>query len=58
MEITAEQYEKIKVSLPIQRGNVRLSNVQVLNAILFVAEQGCKWHGYGSEKGHYSDDEG
>jgi hypothetical protein len=42
MEITAEQYEKIRASLPIRRGNVRLSNLQVLNAILFVAEQGCK----------------
>ena len=45
MEIMAEQYEKIKDSLPIQRGNVRLNNLQVLNAFLFVAEQGCKWRG-------------
>jgi hypothetical protein len=27
MEITAEQREKIKDSLPIQRGNVRLQNL-------------------------------
>jgi transposase len=45
VEITAEQYEKIKDSLPIQRGNVTLQNLEVLNAILFVAEQGCKWRG-------------
>jgi transposase len=45
MEITEEQYARIKDSLPIQRGNVRLSNLQVLNAILYVAEQGCKWRG-------------
>ena len=45
MEITWEQYEKIKDSLPIQRGNVKLQNLEVLNAILFVAEQGCKWRG-------------
>jgi transposase len=45
MELTPEQYEKIKDSLPVQRGNVRLENLQVLNAILFVAEQGCKWRG-------------
>jgi len=45
MEITAEQYEKIKDRLPVQRGNVRLTNLQILNAILFVAEQGCKWRG-------------
>jgi len=29
----------------VQRGNVRLSNLQVLNAVLYVAEQGCKWRG-------------
>ena len=45
MEITEEQYERIKDSLPVQRGNVSLKNIQVLNAILYVAEQGCKWRG-------------
>ena len=45
MEITEEQYVRIKDSLPVQRGNVSLSNLQVLNAILYVAEQGCKWRG-------------
>ena len=45
MEITAEQYEKIKESLPVQRGNVKLQNLEVLNGILYVAEQGCKWRG-------------
>ena len=43
MEITEAQYDLIKDCLPVQRGNVRLSNLQVLNAILYVAEQGCKW---------------
>lgn len=43
MELTDAQYELIKECLPRQRGNVRLSNLQVLNAILYVAEQGCKW---------------
>lgn len=45
MEITEEQYERIKDRLPLQCGNVRLANLQVLNAILYVAEQGCKWRG-------------
>ena len=45
MEITAEQHERVKDSLPVQRGNVSLSNLQVLNAILYVAEHGCKWRG-------------
>ena len=45
MEIAAEQYGKIEGSLPVQRGNLRLTNLQVLDAILYVAEQGCKWRG-------------
>jgi len=45
MEISEEQYERIKQSLPLQRGNVSLTNLQVLNAILYVTEQGCKWRG-------------
>lgn len=43
MEITSAQFEKIAPYLPIQRGNVRITNLQVLNAILYVAEHGCKW---------------
>src|ERR1035438_2950028 len=45
MEITEAQYGRIKDVLPVQRGNVRLNNLQVLNAVLYVAEQGCKWRG-------------
>src|SRR5450432_4497119 len=45
MEITEDQYLRIKDSLPLQRGNVSLTNLQVLNAILYVTEQGCKWRG-------------
>ena len=45
MELTEAQYELIAPLLPKQRGNVRLSNLQVLNGILHVAEHGCKWRG-------------
>src|SRR5271163_3597114 len=45
MELTEAQYERIKEALPVQRGNVSMSNLQVLNAILYVAEHGCKWRG-------------
>ena len=43
MKLTQEQYEKISKYLPKQRGNVRITNIQFLNAILYVAENGCKW---------------
>ena len=42
-EITEEQYTFLGPYLPVQRGNVRISNLTVINAILFVAENGCKW---------------
>ena len=42
MNLTEAQYRRIAHLLPVQRGNVRTSNIQVLNAILYVAEQGCK----------------
>ena len=45
MELTEAHYERIAPSLPVQRGNVRVSNLHVLNAILYVAEHACKWRG-------------
>lgn len=45
MEISETQFKQIEHCLPRQRGNVSLSNLQVLNAILYVAEHGCKWRG-------------
>ena len=53
MEITAAQYERIAPFLPRQRGNVRLNNLQVLNAILYVAEHGCKWRGLPEHFGNW-----
>lgn len=43
MTITEEQFRRIEHCFPVQRGNVKLSNLDVVNAILFVAENGCKW---------------
>lgn len=45
MELTDAQYRQIERCLPTPRGNVTLDNRQVLNAILYVAEHGCKWRG-------------
>ena len=45
MKITQSQFDQIAHCLPVQRGNVRLNNLTVLNAILYVAEHGCKWRG-------------
>src|SRR5271165_963512 len=53
MEITAVQYQRIAPSLPRQRGNVKLQNLQLLNALLYVAEQGCKWRGLPKRFGNW-----
>lgn len=45
MEITRARFELIEGCLPRQRGNASLSNLQVVNAILYVAEHGSKWRG-------------
>jgi transposase len=43
MELTLEQYNKIKHVLPVQRGNVEIDNLTLLNALLYITENGCKW---------------
>ena len=43
MELTPEQYQRIADAFPTQRGNVKVSNLDALNGILHVLEQGCKW---------------
>ncbi|WP_243021171.1 IS5 family transposase [Simplicispira sedimenti] len=53
MEITPEQFATIERCLPRQRGNVSLSNLQVVNAILYVAEHGCKWRGLPKRFGNW-----
>ncbi len=53
MEIGEAQYQRIEPILPRRRGNVSLSNLTVLNAILYVAEQGCKWRGLPKRFGNW-----
>ena len=42
-EITEEHCANIHPLLPVQRGNVRVPNIVFINALLFIAENGCKW---------------
>ena len=43
MELNIIHYQRIADCFPRQRGNVSMDNLSILNAILFVAENGCKW---------------
>lgn len=53
MLITEEQYTRIEHYLPKQRGNVSMTNIQLLNAILYVTEHGCKWRGLPKDFGNW-----
>lgn len=53
MKITSEEFNLIKELLPKQRGNVTISNLQVINAVLYVAEQGCKWRALPKKFGNW-----
>ena len=43
MELTRAHLERIRESLPVERGNVSIDVLSFLNAVLYVAENGCKW---------------
>ena len=45
MEITETQFSLISSVLPRERGKVKVTHLQFLNALLYVAEHGCKWRG-------------
>jgi len=53
MEITQKQYEQIADCFPKQRGNVKYDNLNILNAVLYVAENGCKWRGLPQKFGNW-----
>ncbi len=53
MEISEAQFRQIEHCLPTQRGNVSMENLNLLNAILYVAEHGCKWRGLPERFGNW-----
>ena len=53
MQLRREQFEPIEHLLPEQRGNVAIDNLTVVNAILYVAVNGCTWRGLPSKYGRW-----
>jgi transposase len=53
MTITKGQFALIEPYLPRQRGNVSISNYRLVNAILYVTENGCKWRALPKEFGNW-----
>ena len=54
MKITKKQYKKIEPLLPKPRGNFVVEHLKILNAILYVAENGCKWRALPRRYGHWN----
>jgi transposase len=52
-KLNENQYNLIKPYLPVQRGNVKISNLDLINAVLYVAENGCKWRSLPREFGNW-----
>ena len=53
MKIKKEQYEQIKECFPKQRKPAKISNLDVLNAVLYVVKNGCKWRSLPKEYGDW-----
>jgi transposase len=51
--LNENQYHLIKPYLPVQRGNVKISNLDIINAVLYTAENGCKWRSLPEKFGHW-----
>ena len=54
MKITKKQFQKIERYFPVQRGNVKINNYDFINAILYIAENGCKWRALPKEYGNWN----
>ena len=53
MELTERQFQRIADCLPRQRGNVGMTNLQLVNALLYMVEHGCKWRGLPKHFGNW-----
>jgi len=53
MEISREQFALIEPYLPRQRGNVLHQGMDIINAILWLAENDCKWSALPSRYGSW-----
>ena len=54
MKLTELQYEQIKEAFPKHRRSASISNLDVLNAVLYVLENGCKWRCLPKEYGNWN----
>ncbi|MDR0454905.1 MAG: transposase, partial [Deferribacteraceae bacterium] len=54
MKINKAQFERIAGHFPVQRGNVKTENLDFINTILYINENGCKWRALPKEFGNWA----
>ncbi len=53
MTLTDAQYERVAPLLPTPRGKLTIPPRQVLDALFYIAKEGCTWRGLPTEFGHW-----
>jgi len=53
VRLSQEHYDRIAHCFPKHRGSLTYSNLEVLNAILYIAENGAKWRRLPKDYGHW-----
>ena len=53
MELSDAQYERIAPLLPKPRGSLSIPHRQALNALLYMAKEGCTWRGLPEQFGNW-----
>ena len=53
MKLTQAQYDEISDCFPKHRGSLTYTNLHVLNAFLYIAENGCKWRALPEKYGNW-----
>jgi transposase len=54
MTLTSDHLERISKYFPRQRGNVKIEHLTFLQALLYMAENGCKWRALPSTYGKWN----
>ena len=53
MTLKENEYMKIEKLLPKQRGNVKIHNIIMLNALIYRCKNGCSWRDLPKEFGNW-----
>ena len=54
MKLTEEQYKQIEEVFPRARRRATISNLEILNAVIYALENGCKWRCLPKEYGNWN----